>query len=228
MTLEFKDDINRAIFDMVTYNGPLNKTGLETIRKRKYLSGHVDTCEWNGQKVAYKCIEFSDDVEPIQREMHLRERLGSDFIGIAPILAVVIDPNTQYVDGIILPLYDSDLETFANEPRAQLRLSDLLTMVQAIRHLQLLGITHGDICERNVVVNVSCDYVSRDIALVDFGEVAPGYGGDLESTAGLLVWCANNFRWTTEEDVAINAAAAGIQKGDYVEAFRILASVHEG
>ena len=31
-------------------------------------------------------------------------------------------------------------------------------------------------------------------------------------TVNLLVWCTDHFRWTTEEDVAIRAAAASIEK----------------
>jgi len=81
-TFSFKSDISRPIFDMAPYDGPLNKTNLNTISKRKYLSYQVDTCEWEGKKVAYKSIEFSGDVKPMFREIDVRERLDPDFMAL--------------------------------------------------------------------------------------------------------------------------------------------------
>ena len=224
VTYTFKDDVSRPIYDMAPYDGSMNKTTLNLISKRKYLSGHVDTCEWNGQKVTYKCLEFTFDVEAIFREIRTREKLDSDFTGVAPILAVVIDPDTRFVDGIILPLYDTDLECFAKDPHARLRVSDLHRLVHTVTRLRLLGILHGDICERNVVLNVTCGHTSEDIALLDFGEVAPSYQGDLEMTALLLEWCVDSFTWTEREKKAVVTAAAKIREGDCENALDLLSS----
>jgi len=137
---------------MALYDGPIDKTTLDSIRKRKYLSGHIDTCERDGKKVAYKCIEFPDDVKTILREIRVRETVGPDFPGVAPILTIVIDPDTQFVDGIVLPLYHTDVESFANGPGARLHISELHRLIHTLSHLHLLGIGHGDICESNVVL----------------------------------------------------------------------------
>jgi len=223
-TFSFKSDISRSIWDMAPYDGPLHKTTLNTISERKYLSGLVDTCEWEGRKVAYKCIEFPGDVQSTFREIQVRETLDPDFTGVAPILAVVVDPKTQWVDGIILPLYDTDMESLANNPSARLRIEDLHRLIQTISHLNDLGIIHGDICERNVVINLSSDCTSQEIALVDFGEVAPYYPGDLEMAAQLLGWCADHFTWTEGEKTKLVTAATRIREGDCANALDILAS----
>ena len=225
VTFAFKNDVSRPIYDMALYDGPIEKTTLDSIRKRKYLSCHIDTCEWDGKKVAYKCIEFPDDVKTILREIRVREPVGPDFPGVAPILTIVIDPDTQFVDGIVLPLYHTDVESFANGPRARLRISELHRLIHTLSHLHLLGIGHGDICERNVVLNVTCENTSEDIAPVDFGEVAPEYRGDFKMTAELLGWCSEHFVWTEREKRAVVSAAARIEEGDCGDALDILAAM---
>ena len=75
-----------------------------------------------------------------------------------------------------------------------------------------------------MVLNVTCDHTSEDIALLDFGEVAPSYQGDLEMTALLLEWCADSFTWTEREKKAVVTAAAKIREGDCENALDILSS----
>jgi hypothetical protein len=210
---------------MAPYDGSILKTTLNSIQRRKYLSGHIDTCEWDSKKVAYKCIEFPDDVKTILREIRVRETLGPEFPGVAPILTIVIDPGTKFIDGIMLPLYHTDMESFANVPHARLHISELHCLISTLTHLHLLGISHGDICERNVVLNVTSDNTSEDIALVNFGEVAPEYQGDFKMTAELLGWCSDHFAWTESEKTVVVSAAERIQEGDCGDALDILAAV---
>lgn len=120
VTLELKDnsDVARPIRGIVEYHGPLSTTRVATILKRKHLSGRVDTCQWKGQVCAYKCLDFEEDIKKVLREIWTRETIQeklSDHIGVAPILAVVLEPSTQFIDGILLPLYHSTLEGLAND-----------------------------------------------------------------------------------------------------------------
>ena len=223
VTFAFKTNISRAISNMATYDGLIPQTSLRSIRDRKYLSGPVDTCQWNSRKVAYKCVEFLDDVKPMFREIRVREQLAPDYTGVAPILAVAIWPETEYVDGIVLPLYQTDMESFAKDPRARLSLSALHRLIQTIARFQSIGITHGDICERNLVLNMTDDCRCEDLVLVDFGEVAPEYQGDMNMAAELLLWCATHFTWLEEEKRTVVIAAGKIQAGDYGDALDMLA-----
>ena len=204
VTVEFKEQVGREIGGMVPYHGLLETTPLNSIHKRKYLSGRVDTCVWKENRCAYKCIDFTEDVEPMQREIQVRESLrvtasNLEQVGVAPILAVVIDPTSRFVNGIVLPLYGKSLEMVAQE-RGSINIPCLRSLLETVMYLNGVGISHGDICDRNVVVKPSNSGKSSDdtstLILVDFGEVAPSYKGDIDATADLFLWCAKSLEWT--------------------------------
>lgn len=223
ITVEFKEHIGREIGGMVTYHGPLPTTPLSSIHNRKYLSGRVDSCVWEEKRCAYKCIDFTEDVEPMQREIEVRESLHaktSNFeeVGVAPILAVVIDPTTQFVNGIILPLYDKSLEMLARE-QGSLNIQNLRSLLETILYLNSAGISHGDICNRNVMVKPGeAPMDNMTLILVDFGEVAPSYQGDIDATADLLLWCTDSFEWTEVDLELIKDAILWLRRRDIEKA----------
>src|SRR5271170_5764315 len=95
--------------------------------------------------------------------------------------SVVIDPDTQYLDGILLPLYDTTLEAYCTAPHSALNLQDLCSIIETVKRLHSFGIVHGDICERNIVISTNCSDQSRSVVLIDFGDVAPFYEGDVKA-----------------------------------------------
>jgi serine/threonine protein kinase len=221
VTLELKDngDVDRPIIGAVEYHGPLPTTSLALISKRKHLSGRVDTCQWEGRTCAYKCIDFKEDIERMQREIRIREtiweKLG-DHNGVAPILAVVVEPSRQFIDGILLPSYRSTLESHANDDASAITLKSLHRFIKTLTELHQIGIIHGDICERNIAVSIIHEYPISEYELVlfDFGEVAPRYEGDVKAAGKLLLWCLEQFTWTQYEKETIKDAASALLRED--------------
>ena len=121
--------MGRPIKDLVQYQGSLPTTSWEQIHKGVYLCGRIDVCQWEGSNCAYKCIDFSEDVARTMREINVREVLRAqykaDHSGVAPILAVALDPETQLIDGILLPLYGESLESFLEHRHCGLKLSHI-------------------------------------------------------------------------------------------------------
>jgi hypothetical protein len=186
VTLGLRDngDVDRPITGIVEYHGPLPTTSIATISKRKHLSGRVDTCQWEGRACAYKCIDFEEDIKKMLREIRTRETIReklSDHIGVAPILAVAVEPSTQFIDGILLPFYPTTLESHPNDNT--ITLQSLHRFVKTLTELHRIGITHGDICQRNVAINPVRENPTGECELVflDFGEVAPRYEGDVKA-----------------------------------------------
>ena len=131
----------------------------------------------------------------MQREIRTRELLKtqkniSENIVVVPIITVVIDSITQYLDEILLPLYCYSL----NALKGTISLSSLYNLLQTVNYLNSIGIMHGDICDRNVVVDEDPGSASKDIrlALIDFGEVASSYERDVKAMRELLSWCSNH------------------------------------
>jgi hypothetical protein len=67
------------------------------------------------------------------------------------LLAAVIDPETQFVDAILLSLYGQNLDDVAkcNDP---FNLSWLRSLLETAEYLNSISIVHEDICGRNLVV----------------------------------------------------------------------------
>jgi hypothetical protein len=226
VTLRFRDDVGTPISGMIEYYGSLPTTSLTKIRKRKHLSGRVDTCEWEGQTCAYKCIDYREDIPRMERELQTREVIKRqsriDQHGVAPILAVVVDPATQYLDGILLPLHDHTLEAFAVEG-GSISLLSLCDLLKTLNNLHRIGITHGDICGRNIVV-VSVESKGTSLVLIDFGEIAHNYEGDIKAAGTLLLWCAEHFEWSQQQEAGVRDAALCLRNEDFDGGLSILAS----
>jgi hypothetical protein len=84
----------------------------------------------------------------------LRAQYKADHSGVAPILAVALDPETQLIDGILLPLYGESLESFLEHRQCGLRLSHIYSLLEKFQDLQRLSIFHGDIRDWNILVEV--------------------------------------------------------------------------
>jgi serine/threonine protein kinase len=233
VTLALKDGVSRPIKGIVEYDGPLPTTSIDTVTKRKILSGRVDTCLWEGRVCVYKCIDFSEDIERMQREIRtrevIREKSGNDQVGIAPILAVVVHPSTQFLDGILLPLYPSTLESLTKDNNSTISVESLHGLVKTLAELHDLGIAHGDICQRNIAVNNTVpesDSIGHcDLVFLDFGEIAPRYEGDVKTMGKLLFWCGEHFGWTDGERQMIKNGASALSQEDLGLCLRIFNSM---
>jgi hypothetical protein len=234
VTLELKDGVNRPIVGAVEYHGPLPTTTLDTITKRKILSGRIDTCIWQGAASVYKCIDFTEDIARMQREIQTREvirvKSGNDHIGIAPILAVVVQPSTKLLDGILLPFYPYTLDSLAKVQNSSLSVESLHGLVKTLAEFHDMGITHGDIRERNVAVNnavLENDAVGHcELVFLDFGEVAPRYEGDVKTMSKLILWCAQNFGWADNEREVLKNCASALLRDDIGLCLDILSSTN--
>ena len=201
---------------------------VEEVLEKRFLDRSIDLCMWNGDTCIFKQIEFEEDIPNLQREILVREemlrKIGSDpnldmgQCGISPILAVVVDAETRLTQGIILPYCGESLDRIANDTAQSSTIvcvRHLSSLVQAVSYLSKLGSVHGDICERNVCIKADEGDMSSQVALVDFGEVAPHYKGDVEAAGRLLRWCEENLKgWSKDERTRIKAAAACLQRGD--------------
>jgi RIO-like serine/threonine protein kinase len=116
----------------------------------------------------------------MQREIRIRESIkvkkpDLEHDGVVPILSGCGRPGTQYIDGVLLPLYGKSLDKIAEE-HGSISLLNVCSLLKTINDLQHIGITHGDICDRNVVVKVDesvTPTTESTLAVIDFGEIAP-------------------------------------------------------
>lgn len=67
-----------------------------------------------------------------------------------------------------------------------------------------MGITHGDICDRNICVR------GNSIQLIDFGEVAPEYPNDVIATGELLDSYANRMALGPKKQERVSDAAQAL------------------
>jgi hypothetical protein len=58
------------------------------------------------------------------------------------------------------------------------------------------------------------------VTLVDFGEIAPDYEGDIVACGRLLLWCEEHLVWKDIERNRIKEAARLLQHGDTALALR--------
>jgi serine/threonine protein kinase len=173
---------------------------------------------FEGRKCAYKCIDFSEDVTRTRRDTNARERIRAqaDCDGVAPILAVVLDPVTHLVDGLLLPLYEESLESFVENQRPGFKLSHLYGILTTLQYLRGLDIIHGDIRERNMVVEKEAEGKVDNFKLkvIDFGEVAPSYKGNSRATAALFSRLLVQVKWDPPAYSALQQAITRLDDGD--------------
>ena len=218
-----KENVGRPIRGLPEYQGQVFQTAhIKDVCDKQYLFRAVDTCVWQGVKCVYKQIEFTENIEAMQREIASREALlefyGSKDVsaltnhGVSPILAVVVDQEPPLILGILMPYVGKSLDALINKPvngDPLITMTHIIALVRAVNFIHSAGIIHGDICERNVCVNETTWI--EPIQLIDFGEVAPEYRGDIEACGLLLRWCANVVVTLTEDEkLRINYAAQSL------------------
>jgi len=111
---------------------------------------------------------------------------------------------------------------FATFPSGSINLGaitrrQLQDLARGVNELAKIGVAHGDINERNVLLKPCCDlaatytaegYLEKSrLVLVDFGEVAPDYQGDVYALGELFGWCAEGCAWGGEDHVKVREAA---------------------
>lgn len=74
----------------------------------------------------------------------------------------------------------------------------LLDLVKGVRELSRCGITHGDICYWNIVLEESrhrppaTSSPGPRLHLIDMGDTAPDYENDAVALTGFLLWCVKH------------------------------------
>jgi hypothetical protein len=194
------------------------------IKEKKYFFRAVDTCVWNGMRCMFKQLEFDGMIGPMQREIWSRERLLHYFggtensllseHGVCPAIAIVVVGDPPLLYGILLPWAGINLDNVSD---GQIAIRHLISLVETAMHLRAAGVTHGDICERNVCVQDS------SIQLIDFGELAPDYDNDVVATGCLLRRCVDRMDLRDgQKNKVLEASVALIEREDVDLAISIL------
>ena len=111
-------------------------------------------------------------------------------IEITPILAVVVQGDPPLLNGILLANAGSTFESASNN--GQIEVHHLVSLLKTVKYL-LSHVVHGDIYERNVCISES------SVQLIDFGEVAPMYKGNVVASDDWLLGCAECMIVPSEE-----------------------------
>jgi hypothetical protein len=201
------ENVGRPIHGLLRYDRlRIPSVPQSEVHEKSYLYRAVDTCIWRGMKCVYKQIEFSEDITPMEREISTRENLltrsgltdvtGLTKHGVLPILAVVVTQNPPLVLGILMPFIGRTFDDLIYHPKTDdplLTMRHVIAVLRAVKYLHSMYVVHGDISEKNICANSdNCD--GLNVQLIDFGEVAPNYEGDIEACARLLSWCVDNFK----------------------------------
>ncbi|KAK7697368.1 hypothetical protein SLS64_013611 [Diaporthe eres] len=122
------------------------------------------------------------------------------------------------------------LTTTADVP---ITIEQLLDLVKGVRELSRCGITHGDICYWNIVIQEpepkSMSAVPR-LLLIDMGDTAPDYENDAVALAGVLLWCLKHSSSLREDTASRNKliiASVLLNEVDFDRAIEVLSPVSE-
>lgn len=125
------------------------------------------------------------------------------------------------------------LATTADMP---ITMEQLLDLVKGVRELSRCGVTHGDICYWNIVLEeleprLASSSMPR-LLLIDMGDTAPGYENDAVALADVLLWCLKYSSRLREDEVSrktVILASALLKEVDFDGAIGLLspASVFE-
>jgi hypothetical protein len=195
----------------IVEHSPFPTIQLFDLSEKMYYTRAIDTCKWNGMRCMYKQIQFDSMIGSMCREIQLRERilqhgrsLGSISPltrAIAPILGIVVHSNPALLLGILLPDAGPSLDNIAPN---EIGLDMWISLIQTVRELRVVGITHGDICDRNICVR------GNSIQLIDFGEIAPDYPNDVIATGELLNSYANRMALGPKKQERVSDAAQAL------------------
>ncbi|KAI3392079.1 hypothetical protein diail_6185 [Diaporthe ilicicola] len=112
-------------------------------------------------------------------------------------------------------------------------LEQLLDLVKGVRELSRCGVTHGDICYWNIVLEESGPRSTSSAAprllLIDMGDTAPDYENDAVAMRGVLLWCLSHSPGLHEDAVSRNKviiASALLNEFDFDGAIEVLSPVY--
>lgn len=220
VTYTTKENISRPLRPPIVSEPSFPVAHYSDISQKTYMRLAVDTCYWNGLHCVYKQLEFDEFIKAVQREISSREALleyyGHDISlsehGICPIIAIVVDGVEPLLCGILLPHAGVALDQV---PADALTIHHLVSLIKTVKCLRLAQVVHGDICERNVCIS------GPSIQLVDFGDVAPQYQGDVVAVGKLLLWCVGRFL-ERETEILVSVSEMLIEREDLDGALEIL------
>lgn len=125
------------------------------------------------------------------------------------------------------------LTTTADMP---ITMHQLLDLVKGVKELSACGVTHGDICYWNIVLEESeprfASSAAPRLLLIDMGDTAPDYENDAVALADVLLWCLKHSSRLREDEAfrkIVIVASASLKEVDFDGAIGLLspASVFE-
>lgn len=219
---------------------------------------HDETSSW----MVRTPTRFADD-EDEGEEQFEEEDEDEGRLQKVPVRAESEEPEKQgyTVAGFITPYMGRSLELFGAVPPSQgvissdnhhpsmpangcltttadmpITMEQLLDLVKGVRELSKCGITHGDICYWNIVLEeleprLASSFVPR-LLLIDMGDTAPDYENDAVALADVLLWCLRHSSRLREDEVSrktVVVASALLKEVDFDGAIGLLspASVFE-
>lgn len=118
------------------------------------------------------------------------------------------------------------LTTTADMP---ITLEQLLELVRGVRELSKCGVTHGDVCYWNIVIEESESRPAVSTAprllLIDMGDIAPDYENDAVALADVLLWCLEHSLSLRKDEVSrkkVIIASALLKEVEFSKAINIL------
>lgn len=217
---------------------------------------HDETSQWMLQEPTRFDVD-EDDEEQFKKEE--KEEYGlEDTSGTEPGGAV---QQSHVVAGFITPYMGRSLELLGafdpstgakpNETRLPsmpalgsltttadiaITVEQLLDLVKGVRELSRCGITHGDICYWNIILEEpkpQSQVAMPRLLLIDMGDTAPDYDNDAVALAGVLLWClehSTRLRQDTSSRNKVIIASALLNEGNFDGAIAVISprSASEG
>lgn len=111
-------------------------------------------------------------------------------------------------------------------------MEQLLDLVKGVRELSRCGVTHGDICYWNIILEELEPRLASSSAprllLIDMGDTAPDYENDAVALADVLLWCLKHSSRLRDDGVSqrkIIVASALLKEVDFDGAIELLSPV---
>lgn len=214
---------------------------------------HDDTSQWMIQeRKAFSAEEIGDDMEC---DIETEEEESLPASPMEELDEAVQKSHT--VAGFITPYMGRSLELFgATHPNGftgsdeahlpsmpavgspkitvdvPISAEQVLDLIKGVRELSTCGITHGDICYWNIVLEEPGSGPTPSAAprllLIDMGDTAPDYENDAVALAGVLLWCLKHspsLREDTSTRNKVIIASALLNEGDFDGAIAVLSPV---
>lgn len=155
------------------------------------------------------------------QQSHIVAGFITPYMGQSLELVGAFDPSTGVKPNETrLPLIPA-LRSLTTTADMVITIEQLLDLVKGARELSRCGITHGDICHWNIVLEEpepqSQAAVPR-LLLIDMGDTAPDYDNDAVALASVLLWClehSTRLRQDTSSRNKVIIASASLNEGNF-------------